>query len=205
MGFKMKKLFLALVLFSFATLSAQQKYVIGTVNTSMTLAHFNSFISNVSPVGLSVEYRKFIDRDISIGFASGVNYFSESSTESYNFDGVLVTGNNDRSAVAIPLLLQTHYFFGYRNKPSFNFGFAFGAMYVSKSISSASKNITQNRFHVTIIPDASFTYPINEKLQFISQLKFNYAMATTKKKTGQTWDVDDYGFLSLNLGVMWKL
>ncbi len=201
----MKKIFLVLVLFSVTTLFAQQKYVIGTVSTSVTLAHFNNFISNASPLGVSVEYRKFIDRDISIGFASGINYFSENSDDSYDFDGTLVSGNNDRSVIAIPFLLQTHYFFGYRNKPSFNFGFAFGAMYVSKSISNSGKNISQNRFHVSIIPDAAFTYPINEKVQFISQLKFNYAMATIKRKSGQTWDVDDYGFLSLNLGVMWKL
>ena len=205
MGFKMKKVFLILVFLGFTTLFAQQKYVVGTVNTSVTLAHFNNFISNVSPLGFSVEYRKFIDRDISIGFATGVNYFSESCTDSYNFDGTVVSGNNDRSVITIPILMQTHYFFGYRNKPSFNFGFAFGAMYVSKSISSSGADLSQHRFHVSIIPDAAFTFPINEKIQFISQIKFNYAMATVKKKSGQTWDVDDYGFLSLNLGVMWKL
>ncbi len=201
----MKKLFLIITLISFTTLFAQQKYVIGTVNTSLTLAHFNNFISNVNPLGFSVEYRKFIDRDISIGFGGGVNYFSQNSSDRYDFDGTVVTGNNDRSVIAIPLFLQTHYFFGYRNKPSFNFGFAFGAMYVVKRISASGVDISQNRFHVTIIPDASFTYPINDRMQFISQLKFNYAMATVKRKTGQTWDVDDYGYLSLNLGVMWKL
>jgi long-subunit fatty acid transport protein len=201
----MKKLFLILMFAALATVSAQQKYVVGTISSSLTLAHFNSFIPNVSPLGLNAEYRKFIDRDISIGFAGGINYFSSSSTSDYNFDGTVVTGDNDRSAVVIPILLQTHYFFGYRNKPSFNFGFGFGAIYAYKSITYSGKTLTQKRFHVAIVPDAAFTYPINDNLQFIAQLKFNYAMATIKKSSSNAFDVDDYGFLSLNLGVMWKL
>ncbi len=201
----MKKLFLILMFTALASVSAQQKYVVGTVSTSFTLAHFNNFIPNISPLGLNVEYRKFIDRDISIGFAGGINYFSSSSTSDYNFDGTVITGDNDRSVFVIPLLLQTHYFFGYRNKPSFNFGFGFGAIYVGKSVKYSGNTLSQNRFHVAIVPDAGFTYPINDNLQFIAQLKFNYAMATIKKSDSDSFDVDDYGFLSLNLGVMWKL
>ncbi len=149
------------------------KYIMGFPSSD-----FNDFIGEKSYRGVNIEYRRFLNDNISVGGYTGWNGFYEKTDRStYYFDNGAISGVLYNYLYVLPLYANFHYypFPGDIVQPFA--GLAFGALYVNKESQMGILSVFEDSWHFGLAPEIGFFIPfgLNANSGVITSGRFNHA------------------------------
>lgn len=167
-------------------------------STGFTTQDTRNFIKEFSWRGLGLEYKKFLNMRISLGFSTGWNIFDEKRTDPLILENGTISGTQLRFINAFPLLVTSHLHFG---KPRSGFrpylGLGAGAYYIIQRLEIGVMMLEVDNWHFGLMPELGVLIP-TESVFLIISAKYNYAFAGSKS-IGK--DAIDISYVSLHVGV----
>jgi outer membrane protein W len=167
-----------------------------TYSISVPTGETSDFISKTSFKGLSIDLRKFISHDVSIGFLAGWSAFEENTNQIIPTSIGDVSGEQDRLINAFPVMITTHYYFGEGTQFRPFVGIGVGAYYFYHQLEQAQEDLESFKWHLGVAPEAGFVYLLESVYAFVN-VRYNYAFNAqndiTNKSTSQS-------FLTFNIG-----
>jgi len=159
--------------------------------------NMNSYISSTSMKGATLEYKKFLQDNITIGFDGGWNNFYERRAYDTYTSGVLsLSGIQYRYANAIPLFITTDFHLRQGQKLNPFVGLGVGTIYVDRDLDMGIYTINENAWHFALKPEAGVLVNANPDMDLIFAFRYNYGFATSK--------VEAQTYLQFNIGFVWK-
>jgi hypothetical protein len=170
-----------------------------TYNTAFPVGNLANFTSEMSWRGLGLEFRNVKGQNMSWGFVTGWNVFSELGRgETIHFDNADIYGTNVRSVNVFPLLLGADYFLGSRGEVRPFLGVNAGMYYISRQFDIGVTSLWEDNWHFGVAPEGGFWVPVDRRTFVIFGARYNYAFST-----GETYLLQDnnaYGYWGFNIG-----
>ena len=196
----MKSIYIAILIFVMSNSIFAQYYrpITGlSYNMGLTTGSTKDFADDYSWRGLGIDYKRFTDRNISVGFSTGWNIFDQKVRGLINLERGAVSGLQVRHINAFPILVNANYHFDSREsqvKPYV--GFNIGTYYIIQRFDIGVITIEEDNWHFGIAPELGFIIPFGYMFTTWS-VKFNYAFAAGKSIAG---DAKDYSYWGFNIG-----
>jgi len=198
----------AIILLSFmlsVNLFAQELLTGLTYSISIPTGETSDFISNTSFKGLSIDLRKFISHNASIGFLVGWSTFEEETNETISTSVGDVSGEQNRLINSFPVMITTDYYFGEGREFRPFIGIGVGMYYfyhqlehiLGNTLESTDSNLESSKWHFGIAPEGGFVYLLESVYLFVN-VRYNYAFSAenefTKISTSQSYLTFNIGF-----------
>ncbi|MCD4680943.1 MAG: porin family protein [Bacteroidales bacterium] len=149
------------------------KYVMG-----FPTGDFTDFINESSYRGFNIEYRRFLNDNISVGGYTGWNGFYEKTDRAtYNFDNGAITGVLYNYFYVLPIYANVHYYFFPGDIVQPFVGLGFGALYVNKESQMGVLSVYDDSWHFGLAPEIGFFVPFakNANSGVITSGRYNQA------------------------------
>ena len=192
-----KAIYIIAGLFLIMGLNAKSQVVdfYSTINYSISvpLGETADFISNTSFRGVSFEFGRFINDDLSVGFLISWAVFNESFPEdTYEFENLRLTGKKYHYINAFPLMAAGRYYFmpGSAFRPYAGAGI--GAYIINKSTDMGLYRDQNKNWHFGIYPEGGILIQMGNEAFFNLGARYNHAF-----KSGG----DSHSWLGLQAGV----
>ena len=193
---KLKSTLLLFILLSL-NLFAQDLLTGLTYSISVPTGETSDFISKTSFKGLSIDLRKFISHDVSIGFLAGWSAFEENTNQIISTSIGDVSGEQDRLINAFPVMITAHYYFGEGTQFRPFVGIGVGTYYFYHQLEQAQEDLESFKWHLGVAPEAGFVYLLESVYAFVN-VRYNYAFSAentiTKISTSQSYLTFNLGF-----------
>lgn len=172
---------------------------------TVPLGETSDYISDVSWLGFSMQWRQFINPNISLGgsFAWSVLDSRSFETQSFSFqpDGADRQINGDLSGEqfrylnSFPILFETYYHMGdpYDSKVRPYGGLGIGVTPIEQRTEVGLVAITNTNWHFTLTPEVGAIFPLDAVSIFVAA-SYNYALKVD--------DTINYTYLTFNVGLM---
>ena len=160
--------------------------------------------------GFTYNFNKFIGRDsnISVGGMVGWQVFwndlgvqtitlRDAQTEDGSTINGDVTGLQRRYLNAIPVMAKFNYYIGRARGVRLNVGINAGTMWAEQRAEVGLVAFTATNWHFAIAPEASVTFPINDRVFGYAGGRYYYAVGSGRNLIGET---ASWNYLSLNFG-----
>jgi len=190
----MKRIYLALIAIFVmpVTLMAQQSMFNINWDISFPVGETSDYISNTSFRGVSFEGRGFVGDQFSVGGWISWDVFKEKkSNETYNGDGVSVTGTQVRYLNMMPILLTGHYYLGTLDTATPYFGLGLGAIRSLQRTEIGLVAFQNDNWHLGLAPEIGIFIPANYNMGFNLAVKYQYAAKSNDSS---------YSYVSVILG-----
>ena len=161
-----------------ATAASAQDYWFGvSYDTSMPLEDTKEFAGDFSWLGLSLEGRKMVRDNASVGF---VFAWHEMDKEFTGVDpvspGLDVHSVQKRYINSFPMLVNGHYYFGQPGKPRLHVGLGLGAYLIERRTEvGALYVIDDDVWHFGIAPEAGIAWRVGWQAAGLISVRFNWA------------------------------
>jgi outer membrane protein W len=171
------------------------------INYSMglTTQETNDFINEFSWRGFGLEYKKFLNMRLSLGFNTGWNIFTEKRTDPIILENGTIRGTQIRFINSFPILVTAHLHF---RKPRSGFrpfvGLGIGTYYILQRLEIGVIKLEEDNWHFGLTPELGILIPTKSVFIIISA-KYNYAFAASKSIQKEPIDIT---YLSLNISVL---
>jgi hypothetical protein len=174
---------------------AQESFLGVNYSVSVPIGDTKEWTSKMSWRGIGIDYRKFRDRDLSLGFSAAWNVFNEkehATTARPSVSGH-ITGTQFRYINSFPLMVTAHRYFGGGGRQDTRgyVGTGVGVIAHERRIELGLFADEKNRWHFGIAPEIGIIKPINWDTSFFGAVKWNYGF----KSSNQT-----VSYISLNVG-----
>ena len=144
-----------------------------------------------------MEYKKFIQPEVSIGFDGGWNIFYERKAyDTYTSGTTSLSGIQYRYAHAIPLFVTTTYYIKPGEKLNPFLGVGIGTIYASRDLDMGIFTTNENAWHFGLKPEVGVLVSANPDMDVLFALRYNHGFATS--------NVETQSYLSFNIGLVWK-
>ena len=194
----------AIILLSFmlsVNLFAQDLLTGLTYSISIPTGNTSDFISNISFKGLSIDLRKFISHNASIGFLVGWSTFEEETNETISTSVGDVSGEQNRLINSFPVMITTDYYFGEGREFRPFIGVGVGMYYfyhqLEHTLELTDDNLESSKWHFGVAPEGGFVYLLESVYLFVN-VRYNYAFSVeneiTKIPTSQSYLTFNIGF-----------
>lgn len=194
----------AIILLSFmlnVNLFAQDLLTGLTYSISIPTGNTSDFISNTSFKGLSIDLRKFISHNASVGFLVGWSTFEEETNETISTSVGDVSGEQNRLINSFPVMITTDYYFGEGREFRPFIGIGVGMYYfyhqLEHTLELADDNLESSKWHFGVAPEGGFVYLLESIYAFVN-VRYNYAFSAeneiTKISTSQSYLTFNIGF-----------
>lgn len=194
----------AIILLSFmlsVNLFAQDLLTGLTYSISIPTGNTSDFISNTSFKGLSIDLRKFISHNASIGFLVGWSTFEEETNETISTSVGDVSGEQNRLINSFPVMITTDYYFGEGREFRPFIGVGVGMYYfyhqLEHTLELTDDNLESSKWHFGVAPEGGFVYLLESVYLFVN-VRYNYAFSVeneiTKIPTSQSYLTFNIGF-----------
>lgn len=193
----MKKLLIIISILCFVVpvASAQNSLTAFEYSVGFGMGDLNSFISKPSFRGFTLEYRKFVQPNMSLGFEAGWNVFYDAKgNDTYTFGNTSINGNQYRYQNEMPILLTANYYLSPGEKFNPFAGFGMGTMYTRRNTDMGVYSIEEQAWHFAIRPEVGFLYQLRPDLSAFVALKYYNGFSAGDLKQTQS-------YLSLNVGL----
>ncbi|MDG3583799.1 outer membrane beta-barrel protein [Galbibacter pacificus] len=194
----MKKL-IAIIALCIATYSAKaqelQMESITSFNYSIGIpvGNLSDFISKVSPLGFSIDYKRAITPNIYVGGEFGMNnFYEERSYQTYTEGTASISGIQTRYNTSIPITITADYIYTANNQFKPYFGIGLGTVYNYREIDLGLFNSTINTWFFTIKPEAGVIFNLNS----FTGIK----LGARYFQTFNTKDIDAYSYFAIDVG-----
>jgi len=195
----MKKYIIAFfILFaSLATVNAQSLWNI-TYDMSVPLGSTNDFISKTSFRGFGIDGRGFINQNVTLGGSWDWNVFyswQENLTTTEN--NVTVTGNNYNYGNYMPIMFNTHYYFGEDGGIRPYIGTGVGTIWKEERKDVGSFNVMlDNNWQFGFTPEVGIFIPVASSSLLFVRAKYVYGVKTSQVRATS--------YLSFGVGIAWE-
>lgn len=157
------------------------------------------FIGNDSWLGFSVEGRRFINPNTTVGLSLGYTAFYESTTEAIFFPGGTVSGDQYRSLNVFPLLVTGHLYSRAGGRIQTYFGLGVGVYYMKQLMDVGPATVTTTNWILGFAPELGFILNKGAQIEIAIFGKYNYPANAGKYLGGES---GSYQYLSVGLSVM---
>jgi len=190
-------------IFLFSAISFAQEFISDfTWNFGFPNSNTKEYISNNSYRGLSIEGRRFIDKNISAGLFFGWNIFDQRLNEPINIDGEgyggTISGTQLRYINSFPLMANIHYYVGKRKDVRFYLGAGAGVYYILQRLDLGVWRIDNDNWHFGLAPEAGILIPLDSQSHILVNLKYNYAFDSGTAIGGD--EDNSYSYWGVNFG-----
>ncbi len=168
-----------------------------TYSISIPTGNTSEYISKTSFKGFSIDLRKFLSHNASIGFLIGWSAFEEETNKTIPTYVGDVTGEQSRLINAFPVLITMDYYFGEGREFRPFIGIGVGMYYFYHQLEQVDQNLESSKWHFGIAPEAGFVYLLESIYAFVN-VRYNYAFSAenefTKVSTSQSYLTFNIGF-----------
>jgi len=172
-----------------------------TYSISMPTGETRDFTAKTSFKGLSIDLRKFISYNASVGFLVGWSAFEEETNKTISTSIGDISGEQSRLINAFPIMITTHYYLGEGTEFRPFVGIGAGMYYfyhqLEHTLEIGDGNLESNKWHFGIAPEAGFVYLLGSIYAFVN-VRYNYAFSAeneiTQISTSQSYVAFNIGF-----------
>ncbi len=159
-----------------------------------------NFIGNDSWLGFSVEGRRFLNPNATVGISLGYTAFYErTDSDPLFFPGGTVSGDQYRSMNIFPLLVTGHLYSKAGGRIQTYIGLGVGVYYMKQLMDVASGTVTTNNWILGFAPELGFILNKGAQKEIAIFGKYNYPANAGKYLGGES---GSYQYLSVGLSFM---
>lgn len=169
------KYILVILLFTIPVFSQEYMSTL-TYTISNPLEDTQSFIDETSYLGFSLDARKFVMSNLSVGFYTGWHVMYSKTKNGIDLQNGTVSGTQYRHINSIPLMVNAHLYLGGLQCFRPYVGINAGGYLVWHHFDLGLINIIDNNFQWGAAPEAGFTVPMGS-VHLNTSAKLNYGFA----------------------------
>jgi len=194
--------FIGVFYFSFSNpLYAQERYAVVSYQISQPRTDTADFIDNTSYLGWGLDFRQMVRENVSVGGTFAWNIFHERTSDPIPVNnGGTVTGLQDRTLNAFPIMANASYYFGQKGGIRPYLGLNLGGFVFTQTFSIGIWQIEDTRWDWGMAPEAGVVIPLQHDFALVVSAKYNYAF-TGESVTGQ--DINN-AYVSLSIGLAFE-
>jgi outer membrane protein W len=202
----MKTIFSIIIsLFISVQVFAQDDHFGMSWDITVPLGETSDYISETSFLGFTMQWRKFVTPNVSLGASFSWNVLDSRSfeTQEFNFkpDGVdrqiagALSGEQFRYLNSFPMVVEAAYYLGdpYESKVRPYGGLGVGVTPIQKRTEIGLVAITDTNWHFTLAPEIGILIPLDQ-VDLFAAANYNYAFKANNSI--------DYSFITFNIGLM---
>ena len=157
------------------------------------------FIGNDSWLGFSVEARRFLNPNATVGFSLGYTAFYERTDESLFFPGGTVSGDQYRSLNVFPLMVTGHVYSKAGGRIQTYIGLGVGVYYMKQLMDIGPATVTTNNWIIGFAPELGFILNKGSQKEIAIFGKYNYPANAGTYLGGES---GSYQYLSVGVSFM---
>jgi len=157
------------------------------------------FISNDSWLSFSVEGRRFINPNATIGVSLGYTAFYETTTDAIFFPGGTVSGEQYRSLNVFPLMATGHLYSKAGGRIQTYIGLGVGVFYMKQLMDIGPGTVETTNWIMGFAPELGFILNKGANTEFAIFGKYNYPANAGKFLGGES---ASYQYFSVGLSFM---
>jgi len=188
------------VLLAPSSVQAQEWYTGATYDVSIPAGDLKEFIEDVSWLGVSLTFRKQVDRNMTAGLLFGWQVFSERTDRTVQLERGAVSGTQDRWVNSFPIMLNAHYYLGERGSIRPYLGVNAGGLIVLRRYAIGIIVIDDDTWEWGVTPEIGAVVPLNRETALLLQGKFTYSF-TGEDLAGSDMKLAYYG---ISVGFAWQ-
>jgi hypothetical protein len=168
-------------------------------STGLTTSDTKNFISEFSWRGFGLEYKKFLNRNLTAGFFTGWNIFDEMhKRETIELAQGAVTGTQIRYFNAFPIMATFEYYMGHKKSSVRPYiGLAVGTYYIIQRLELGVYLLEEDNWHFGLAPVIGILIPTDYIFLNLS-VKYNHASEAGKSIAG---DPVGFSYYTINAGI----
>jgi len=159
----------------------------------------NNFISNNSFIGFSVEGRRFVNPNVTIGLSLGYTAFYETTTDALTFPSATVSGDTYRSLNVFPLMVTGHLYSKAGGNIQTYIGLGLGVYYMKQLMDVGPATIETTNWIMGFAPELGFILNKGARTEVAIFGKYNYPANAGKFIGGES---GSYQYFSVGLSFM---
>lgn len=177
-----------------STVGFSQTHLTLSYTMSFSTGETNDFINKASFRGVSLDGRRFLNDNISLGgYTNWTTFYKEMPDASYTDGTITLSGVQYRYINSMPILFNAHYFTGSPDEGIRLYGgVGVGTYYINQRTDMGIWTTSTNKWHFGFAPEIGILVPTGSGPVINVSAKWNYAL-----KAG---DSMDYSWFGLNLG-----
>lgn len=157
------------------------------------------FINNDSWLGFSVEGRRFINANATVGLSLGYTAFYETTTDAVFFPGGTVSGEQYRSLNVFPLMVTGHLYSKASGRVQTYIGLGLGVYYMKQLMDIGPGSVETTNWIMGFVPELGFILNRGSRTEIAIFGKYNYPANAGAYLGGQS---ASYQYLSVGLSFM---
>jgi outer membrane protein W len=193
----MKKLIIVISIICFGGSFAKAQNSLTAFSYSMGFGtgDLGTFNGNSSFRGATIEYRKYLQPNVSLGLEAGWNVFYEAKPyDTYTSGTVSVSGKQYRYQNQVPLLATVNYYFSPGEKFNPFVGLGVGTMYSRRNTDMSTYTLEEQAWHFAVKPEVGFLYQLQPELAAFVAVKYYNGFQAGDLKQAQS-------YITLNVGL----
>jgi hypothetical protein len=156
--------------------SAQDYYFGVTYDPSLPLGDTQDFAGDFGWFGLSLEGRKLVRPEASVGFLFAWHEMDKDSDEVVNLgQGVDAQAEHRRFINSFPMMVNGHYYFGTAGRLRPHIGLNVGAYLIERRVDTGLFLVDEDTWHFGIAPEAGLAWRAGWQSAGIVSVRFNWA------------------------------
>ena len=192
-------------LFLSAQIFAQDDHFGISWDITIPMGETADYVGETSWLGFTMQWRKFMTDNVSVGFSFSWNVLHQRSFETQSFkvtvDGFEreitgdLSGEQFRYLNSFPILVRGHYYLGdpYDSKIRPYAGAGIGMTPIQQRTEIGVVAITDTNWHFTLAPEIGLLIPLDQ-LSLFAAANYNYAFKVN--------NTIDHSFITINIGLM---
>ena len=194
----MKKIIIIalLGLFASSTFAQDESLWSLTYNMSFPMGKTKDYIDKTSFRGITLDGRKFVDNNVSVGGNFGWQVFYEKEAKvTLEDDNLTLNGTQFKYINAFPMYFNAAY---YLNEGSYirpYFAANIGVIYTMQRTDMGLYRIENDDWKFALTPEVGVAIQTYNSLNVMVNLRYNYGLETS--------DIDPLSYLGLNIGILW--
>ena len=177
----MRITYIVRAIFMLSVLASAQGLVNFNYQVSYPISETNDFIDEVSFRGVGMEWRKYIEDNISTGVSLNWNVFHKVETKTEELDDGAVSGTQNRTINSFPLMVTAHYYMGGKQDIRPYGGLGIGAFLIEEKLEIGIYSFSESNWHFGVSPEIGVQFPVGYDTAIMVGLKYNYAFESNEK------------------------
>src|SRR5690349_6813168 len=185
----------SLIVFGATAANAQTNYFSFQYSMGLGTGDMADYNSAYSFRGAMLEWRRFIDPTISVGFDVGWNtFYKKVPVDSYTRGRATLTGKQYRYQNQFPMMLAGNYYFNPDQKMRPFVGLGLGTMYSVRDTQMYVYSLEQDAWHFATSPQVGMLYELGFGSSLYLGVKYNIGFKAGDFDAGQSYLAINVGF-----------
>ena len=154
------------------------------------------FTDNTSWRGATLEARKILSQNLTVGLLFGWYTFNEVKVGTASVPGIDVTGVPYTYLNSFPIQATAHYYLGKRRGTRLHLGGGAGVTINERRLDVGLYRIQRTKAQFSVFPEIGVSIPLNWSLRGVLAVRYNYSL-----KSG---DMPAQEYVGISVGLAWN-